>query len=994
MIRSTTIACLFLLLTAAFASSQKLPDLLQAVDQGKMNHWVDSVFDSMTLDERIGQLIILKTDPDISYQESMIKKINTYKIGGILFADGRLSDQAESTNAYQAASRIPLWIAFDGEWGLAMRLSDTPRFPKNMMLGAIANNELIRLYGEEIGRECRELGIQINFAPVLDVNDNPDNPVIGVRSFGENPQVVSIKGNAYAKGLESQKIISVGKHFPGHGNTSGDSHKTLPVVKLSKSHLDKVELYPFAHFVQDGLAGIMIGHLSVPALDASPDLAATFSPKIITDLLKREWGFNGLTFTDALEMKGAAVSKKDNACVQALLAGNDVLLCPARISSDFAAIKSAVESGVISRSAIEESCRKILQYKYITGLYPYQPIEVKTLSQRIHTDYTDWLVQKLNNEAVTLLKNNKNCIPIQGLDKNKIAVLSIGADENSAFVQRMALYGPFDYFRLSASAAPDEMDGIFKRVSEYSRVIVGIYSDRMDEPPALQSLTNEKEVYLCFFTSPYSLAKYSKSIENAQSVILAYENTPGAQNAAAEVLMGGIGAEGKLPVTIPGIFKCGSGLETSKVRLSYQKPQEVNMDGKVLEKIAEVVNEGIKNQAFPGCQVLVAKDGVVVYNQSFGYFDYANTHPVQNTDVYDLASVTKTLATLPAIMKLEDIKKIALSDKISRFVPELKNTNKQNITIREALFHETGLPASLPLYQLLIDKNSYKGAMYSNHRDFTYRTLYDTNVYMRTDFKFDSTMVSQTPRPGISMQVANNFYIKNDFKQDVLEEIIKTPLSKKRGYLYSDLNFVLLKEVVESCTAQSLNQYVETNFYNRLGAYSIGFLPLQKIDRRSIAPTEDDEFIRNQILIGYVHDETAAFLGGVSGNAGLFSNANDMAKLLQMYLNLGEYGGERYLSKETVQLFTQTTSSISRRALGFDKSDPAHPQNSPTSSSASASTYGHTGFTGTCYWIDPDAHLIYIFLSNRVYPSRTHKQLMEMGIRPQIQNIIYEAINK
>ena len=415
------------------------------------------------------------------------------------------------------------------------------------------------------------------------------------------------------------------------------------------------------------------------------------------------------------------------------------------------------------------------------------------------------------------------------------------------------------------------------------------------------------------------------------------------------------------------------------------------MDGNVLRKITSIVNDGMKNQAFPGCQILIAKNGTVIYNQSFGFFDYAHTHPVQNSDVYDLASMTKTLATLPAIMKLADTKKITLSDKISGFIPELKNTDKQNITIRNALFHETGLPAFLPFYQQLIDKKSYSGPLFSNRRNLTYRILYDTNVYMRTDFKFDSTKVSKTPRPGISKQVAENFYIKDNFQQEVLNEIIETPLRKSRGYLYSDLNFMLLKNVVENSTAQSLDTYIETNFYSRLGAYSTGFLPLRKIDKQIIAPTENDEFFRNQILIGYVHDEAAAVMGGVSGNAGLFSNANDLAKILQMFLNFGEYGGERYLSQETVQMFTQLKSPNSRRGLGFDKPDVLRPDSSPTGESAPASTYGHTGFTGTCFWVDPDNQLIYIFLSNRVYPSRTYKQLMEMKIRPQIQDVIYEA---
>ena len=989
--RLSATCLLFFLLTSSFAFAQKLPNLYQAVDQQKMNQWVDSIFDSMTLDERIGQLIVLKADPGTSYRELVLKNINEYKIGGIIFAGGALSDQAENTNLYQRASRIPLWIAFDGEWGLSMRLNNTPRFPKNMMLGAIANNDLIRQYGEEMGRECRELGVHINFAPVLDVNDNPDNPVIGTRSFGEKQQTVSGKGIAYAKGLESQKIISVGKHFPGHGNTSEDSHKTLPLVNHSRTHLDEVELYPFAHFVQEGFAGIMTGHISVPALDNSSESAASLSPKIVKGLLKKEWGFSGLTFTDALEMKGA-VSKKDNSCVLALLAGNDVLVSPRNIASDFAAIKKSLESGVIRFSTVEESCKKILQYKYITGLNQYKPIEMRGLEQRIHTDYTDWLIQKLNNEAITLLKNSDDVIPIQSLNKNRIAVLSVGVNDEPEFWKRMSLYDRFDFFQLAANASLDETEQVFRQLMTYSRIICGIHAERMSDFSSLQSLTKEKEVHLVFFTSPYALGKYSQSIRSAQSVTLAYENTPGAQNAAAEILMGGIAAKGKLPVTISGIFKCDTGLKTTKVRLSYQKPQEVDMDGNVLKRIASIVNDGIKNHTFPGCQIVVAKDGVVVYNQSFGFFDYANTHPVQNSDVYDLASVTKALATVPAIMKLVDTKKIALSDRISRFVSGLKNTDKEDLTIRSALFHETGLPSFLPFYQSLIDGNSYSGPLFSNRRDFTFRTLYDTNVYMRNDFQFDSTKVSQTPKAGISKQVAENFYITDNFQREVLNQIIETPLNKKKGYLYSDLNFILLKEVIENSTAQTLDAYVDANFYNRLGAYTTGFLPLRRISRQAIAPTENDEFFRNQILIGYPHDEVAAVMGGVSGNAGLFSNANDLAKILQMLLNFGEYGGEQYLHRETIQTFTQTKSSISRRGLGFDKPDSLNPQNSPTGGFASASTYGHTGFTGTCFWVDPDNKLIFIFLSNRVYPSRTNKQLMEMKIRPQIQDVIYEAI--
>ena len=988
--RLYAVVLVFLLLSGSFAFAQNYPNLYLEVDHQKMNNWVDSVFDSMTLDERIGQLIMIKANPNASSREAVLKTIRDYKVGGILFSGGSLSDHAESTNIYQKAVRIPMFVGFDGEWGLSMRLSNTPRFPRNMMLGAIINNELISLYGEEMGRECRELGVHINFAPVLDINDNPSNPVIGTRSFGENQYAVSQKGIAYAKGLESQKVISVGKHFPGHGNTSEDSHNVLPVINHSKEHLDEVELYPFKNFIREGFAGVMTGHLSVPALDNSSGLASSFSPKIINGLLKEELGFKGLCFTDALEMKGAA-SNQTNPCVLALLAGNDMLLCPARIATDFAAIKKSLESGVLNISIIEEACKKTLQYKYITGLNQYKPIETRGLHQRINSEYSEWLIQKLNNESITLLKNENNVIPFRNLDENKIAVLSIGTNEQPEFWKHTGLYGKFVFFRLPANAAQAEIDRVFRQVREYSRVICSIHNERMNDLASLQSLAREKELHLVFFTSPYTLNRYTQSIRTAKSVTLAYETTKEAQNAAAEIIMGGIPAKGKLPVTISGLFECGHGLETSKVRLSYQKPREVKMDSNVLKKIEPLVNQSIKSKAFPGCQILVAKDGVVVYNQSFGYFDYADTHPVENSDVYDLASVTKTLATVPAIMKLIDINKVNLLDRISKHVSELSGTDKKDITIRNALLHETGLPAFLPFYRLLIDENSYSGPLQSNRRNLTYRALYDNNVYMRTDFKFHSTKVSNTNKQGFSKQIAENFFVKDDILREVMDEIIKTPLNRGRGYLYSDLNFMLLKEVVEKCSGQSLDIFLNNNFYTRLGAYTTCFLPLQKIDKQIIAPTENDEFFRNQILIGHAHDEAAAVLGGISGNAGLFSNSNDLAKILQMFLNYGEYGGEKYLSKETVRTFIQTKSPVSRRGLGFDKPDLTRPTISPTSKYAPATTYGHTGFTGTCFWVDPDNQLIFIFLSNRVYPSRTHKQLMELRIRPQIQDIIYES---
>ena len=983
---------ILLLFICFFSQAQTQPELLKKTDSRKMEQWVDSVFKTMDTDEKIGQLFMLTASPGASFHNRILNDIRLRKIGGILFSGGKLKDQAESINLYQNASRIPLFISFDGEWGLAMRLKeDTPLFPHNMMLGAVQDNELIRLYGQEVARECRELGVHINFAPVIDINSNPANPVIGNRSFGEEKELVAAKGIAYAQGLESGNIIAVGKHFPGHGDTKDDSHNTLPLISHNKDRLEEVELYPFKRFIKAGFSGIMTGHLSIPALDNKTKLPTSLSPVIINQLLKKEMGFEGLTFTDALAMKGA-VKGEHSICVQALLAGNDILLNPTNPAGEFESIKNALKSGILKTSLIEEKCKKILRYKYIAGLHTYKPIKINGLKESINSDYAAWLIRKLNNEAITLLKNEDNRIPLAQFQKKKTAILSVGESGQTPFQKHFSLYGTFDFFHLSANDFQSSPGSVFKELNQYDRIICCIHTSSVSENGLLQSLAKEKEMHLCFFISPYSLRKFLLSISASESVTLAYENTKDAQLAAAEVLLGGIPAKGKLPVTIRGLFEYGTGLETGKVRLSYQQPYEVGMSPDSLQKIERIVDEGIRNNAFPGCQVLIAKEGVIIYNRSFGNFDYTRKRPVCNTDIYDLASMTKTLATVSALMKLYDEKKIGLNDNISRFVPVLQNTDKKNINIRSALFHETGLPSFIPFYQNLIDENSYTGRLYSSRKSSVYHIHFDKDTYMRSDFRFYPDKVSTNPQPDFQTQVASDFYVKNDLQNEILQEIADIKLRVRANYLYSDLNFILLKEVIENIAEKPLDRFLEENLLSKLGANYTGFLPLKKISADNIAPTENDLFFRKQLLVGFPHDEAAALLGGVSGNAGLFSNANDIAKIGQLFLNKGSYGGEKIVDKETVDLFTTTQSATSRRGLGFDRPDP-EPGKGSVCDIAPGSTFGHTGFTGTCFWIDPDNQLIYVFLSNRVYPTRRNQALMQMNIRPRIQEVIYRSIN-
>ena len=965
------------------------PNIYKSSDAGKVRHWVDSVYNRMSRAERIGQLFMPVIAGDITEanKNSMLDLVKKQHVGGILFFKGSPVNQAILSNAAQKAAKIPLMISLDGEWGLAMRLSNTTRFPYNMTLGAVQNDSLLYYYGLEVARQCKLMGIHVNFAPVLDVNSNSANPVIGYRSFGEDPGLVARKGIMYAKGLEAGGVMAVAKHFPGHGDTSDDSHKTLPTIDHDRSRLDSVELKPFKEYIEAGLSGIMVGHLNIPALEEKIQ-PSSLSESIATGLLQKELGFSGLVFTDGLQMQG--VSGEEDYCVRALLAGNDILLGPVNPVKEFEAVKKAVADSIISDSLIELKCKKALTYKYLLGVNNTKAIETKSLAKNINTSHADWLNRELYKNAITLLKDNKKIIPLKELGQRKIAAVSVGGGVNNSFHRSLKLYGDVTCFNVSDS---DGLNKLKTRLAPFNTVIFSIHSTRSNVSAAIQNISRDKETILTFFVVPYRMSSYESSVKSADGVVLAYENTVLAQDYAAQAIFGGNVISGKIPVTVKNLFQEGEGLNTEKVRLSYGIPEDAGIESFRLNNIENIITEGIKEEAFPGGQLLIAKDGIVIYNRSFGSFGYDGKRKVTNDDIYDLASMTKASATVPAVMKLYDDSKINLNSPLSTYVPALKGTDKSRITVREALFHETGIRAFIPYYLNAIDKSSYEGKLFNRRRSALYSIQFDETTWARNDYKFMSDMVSVTPKSGF-LPLADKMYINKVYKDTIVSAIVESKLRPRKTYLYSCLNFMLIKEAVEKIANEGLDSYVQSNFFKGLGAVTTTYNPLKKFQKDIIVPTEKDDFLRKQLIQGYVHDEGAAFMGGVSGNAGLFSNANDLAKLYQMWLNGGTYGGERYLSERTCRLFTKTKSTTSRRGLGFDKPETRTNKSSPCSFSTPASTYGHTGFTGTCFWIDPDNNLIYIFLSNRVYTKRTHKKLMTMAIRQRIQEEIYKAMKK
>lgn len=980
-----TISCL----NAIATDNRTIPALYDSADKDKMNQWVDSVYDQMTVDERIGQLFmpIVPGDNTEANKNAIRNLIKNQKVGGLLFSKGNPQSQAALTNYSQKSAKTPLMISLDGEWGLSMRLSNTTRFPYNMMLGAIQNDSLLYYYGLEVARQCRQMGIHVNFAPALDVNSNPSNPVIGYRSFGEDPDRVAKLGVMYSKGLEAGGVMAVAKHFPGHGDTSTDSHKTLPTITHDRKRLDEFELKPFKEYINAGLSGMMIGHLDIPALDTKRQ-PSSLSEAVVTKLLQDELGFSGLIFTDGLQMKG--VSGEDNYCVRALQAGNDILLGPINVPKEYNAVKKAVDDNLLSEAQIEMKCKKVLAYKYILGLNNPQSIETTNLSQNLNSTSAEWINRVLNRGAMTLLKDDNKIIPLKELDKRKIAAVSVGSSANNEFHTTLKKYADVTTFNV---ADGEGLLKLKKVLEPYNTVIISIHNTKGNANLAIQNVGQGKETILTFFINPYRISSYASSIKSADGVLHAYENTDLAQEYAAQALFGGNDINGKLPVSVRDIFKEGTGIETDKVRLGYSIPEEVGISSSRMKGIEAIVEEGITNQAFPGCQILVAKDGEVIYNKAFGTFDYSGKQKVTDTDIYDLASMTKATATLPAVMKLYDQSKLKLNSEISSFVPLLKGTDKSDITVRDALLHESRLPSFIPYYMDAIDKDSYEGKLFNRTWTSLYSAEFDANTYARTDYKFKSNMVSTTAKPKF-LPLADGLYINQSYNDTIITAIANSKLNKRKRYVYSCLNFMLLKEVVEKVSKEDLNTFVQENFFRKLGATTTTYNPLTRFEKNQIVPTEKDDFLRKQLIQGYVHDEGAAFMGGISGNAGLFSDANDIAKLYQMWLNKGTYGGEQYLSTKTIQVFMNTKSGISRRGLGFDKPETSTSKSSPTSPSTPASTYGHTGFTGTCFWVDPDNNLIYIFLSNRVNDKRTHKAISSLNIRSRIQEEIYWAIKK
>jgi beta-N-acetylhexosaminidase len=950
-----------------------------------MNHpWVDSVMKTLTIEQQISQCIWIAgySNRDVAHEVEVSDIIRKYGVGGIIFFQGTAAKQAELTNYYQQISKVPLIISLDAEWGAGMRIENVEKFPFQMTLGAITNDSLIYNFGKAVALQFKRLGIQVNFAPVLDINVNAQNPVINYRSFGENREKVTSKGVMYMKGLQDNGILATGKHFPGHGDTNVDSHLDLPLITHQRARLDSVELYPFRKMIGEGIGSIMVAHLNLPSLDTTSGLPSTLSHVIITGLLKNDLGFKGLVVTDAMMMKAVTkYFKPGEADAKALEAGNDVAEFVTDVEATIRETKNYISQKKLSDEDIAQKCRKVLALKYWSGLNKRTVISKENIDKELSPMKSIALISELYANALTVLKNDNDIIPVRNLQNIKIATLAINRNEVSSFQKRLADYYPADHFYIDPSDSA-ACRSLIKKLSSYDLVIAGVFD--LDQRPNLgfgikpelnrflEKIIAGNKTIITWFGNPYGIDK-TEALGKANGLILAYQENEYTEDLSAQLIFGGIGARGTLPVTINDKWHSDFGIITpGNIRLQYGLPESVGMSSAIVcTRIDSIANAGLAAKAYPGCVVMVARKGVVVFHKAYGFQTYDNRIAVHKEDLYDLASITKISSTLAGLMLLDSEGKFSPDKTLGDYLPDFKKTNKGNIGMRDFLTHQAGLTPFIPFWKETIKKNG-------EFKPRIYRTGYEKKY---------------------PLEVAQGLYINKNYRKKMFNEIKKSALGGKK-YVYSDLTFIIAPQIIENLTGQKWYDYITDSIYKKIGAAEMGFNPYKRFPIDRIVPTEYDSLFRKQLLHGTVHDEGAAMLGGISGHAGLFSNANDLMKLMELYRRMGEYGGQQLISAKVLEEYTkiQFPENNNRRGLGFDKpliNNFLLPQkDSYPTKGASPSSFGHSGYTGTFVWVDPEFDISYVFLCNRVYPTRKNEELYNMNIRTEILQSVYDSITK
>lgn len=945
------------------------------------DRWVQSRFDELSLDQKIGQLFMVAaySNKGAKHQKKIQSQIEKYHVGGLIFMQGNPQSQHALTLTYQQISSLPLLIGMDAEWGLSMRLKNTFKFPWAMTVGATRDPNLAYRMAKEIGRQCHTLGVHLNFAPVVDINNNSKNPVIGLRSFGSDKTLVSDFAEAYTGGLQDAGVIACAKHFPGHGNTDKDSHKTLPLISSTASELDDLELFPYRSMVNK-VHSIMVGHLLVPAYD--PLSPSSLSPKIVNQLLKKTLKYKGLIITDALNM--GAVSKRYEpgyVAVEAFRAGNDILLFPQQLKHSVNAIKEAIKNGDISIKELDRRVKKILYAKYWCGLsevkravFDPKPDPFKAL----YVEKNRVIERKVYEAGITLLRNPKRLLPLD--PERSTAVIFLG--KPSARTYRKMLQ-TMDVRWKEVTVSTDGKKSTWRRtlkktvrkLKDYDQVLMVVLKSNKSPWSAYtlserecglieQLAASHRGFVLNLMASPYILQKMPRV---SVPILLSYQSANMAQEVSAQMMFGALGVRGKLPVEVTKEYRYGQGMRLHKKRLGYSFPDAEGLDAVALSKVHKYIDTMIAQRVTPGAQLLVIRNGNVVLHRAYGNFTYKKKRPITTQDLYDVASLTKILVTVPLVMKMIESLDISPDSTLASIYEPLSETNKANLTLKQVLSHNAGLPPWIPFYRKTLDSVSHK----------ILRGYY-----------------SDTLVEPYTISVARDRYLKRSFRDTIRQMVYHTPLlPEPHTYKYSDLGYYILKDILEYRYSKGLDTLFEEYFAHPLGLKRTIYNPLGRFPLEEIVPTqESDAFRTSGSIHGFVNDEGAALLGGVAAHAGLFSNAMGVGILMQMFLNQGTYGGKRYFSKDTFDYFNRSYYPKNRRGLGLYKPQLDPSRGGSTCGCVSFQSFGHFGFTGTYAWADPAQKTIIVFLSNRTYPSREKNLMAIKNVRTEIQRLIYLSL--
>jgi len=911
--------------------------------------WVDAQMQQMTLDEKIGQLFVIRLNgvfhnaASPTYQET-VDLVEEFEAGGIMFGPGTPMDQVTQINDLQQRAERPLLVTQDTEWGMAMRLDRTSRFPPAMALGATRDPSLAYRVGAATAREARALGVHQLYAPVADVNNNPDNPIINFRSFGEKPALVGTMAAAFVRGAQQEGTLATAKHFPGHGDTDVDSHADLPVLPFDYARLDTLELVPFRHTLNADVASVMTGHLALPALESDSTVPASLSPAVTTGLLRDSLGFDGLVVTDALTMNG--VTKHfgpGEAAVRVLEAGADQILMSEDPYIARLAIREALDEGRLTEETIDTSVRRVLEAKAQLDLPDDRQVSTDTTRHEVRTRSHEVLAGTAARRSLTLLRNEGNLLPLTPPDQHDVLVVTLSDSEYPGtgrdFVRALRGapgLGDVTTRRIDPRSDADDVEEHLADAREHDLVVVPSFLQvrawsgtigASDEHERFLRRVVERDQpsILVALGNPY----VTGSLDAQPDVVLAgYGIGAASQRAAAHALVGAADTPGRLPITVPDVAEFGDGIEQPQVAPRMDYPEAVGMNHRRLAHIDSVLRRGVLNRAFPGAAVAVGRGSVVAKQETYGYYTFDRTEPVVPSSPYDLASLTKVVATTTAAMLLVEDGALALDAPVAEYLPDFAQAGKESITVRQLLTHSAGLPPYLP----------------PDRRGESPEAIVDT--VMATGLAY-------------------------------------TPGTESR---YSGLGFVTLMQIVEEISGRRFDVFSRERIFEPLGMHDTGFRSVRDATADYVVPTTDTADTTYQ---GSVHDPMARVMNGVSGNAGLFSTVEDLSRFATMLVNDGRIYGRQFLEAETIEQFT-TASDVpgSTRALGWDTKSPEG--YSSAGDHFSVSSFGHTGYTGTSFWVDPEQDLYVILLTNRVYPDDTDDRIQ--GIRPKVANHAYQSI--